>query len=431
MKKISLWATIIREGKKNNTRSVHRDTIHIAYNNQTKESTSKKSTMQHIYPSTKLTCICIAMASLFMSIHSSAQNRRVVTNRTTTQQKKPATPQQKIIKEWAIYATKPRSVTIWQDYIYYVENNENNAVISIDRKTGEKSTLIPGIAGVYEGARPRITGIRICAGRLLFTLRGKEAVYEYDNKSVKSSGTIEDATGFISNNNRYALFYSRAAAKDNLLGYDLWDMENKKFIYTFGYEEIGSVSNYKPFISSDGCLWCESRMGFLRVAPGGKSQHFSLSGQSYIQENGVRSIEGICIKKGDYIYAPCNRRIYRINTMSPTPRWEEYAKIPFTQDNKFLYFSVDSQGNMLTSGDSNHDYNTQYWRVEAFDNPQSLGQSLTTGFMKWGYSTVTPSLHRIATDEDDNFIFVDESDIHIYNPKGIVGYTKTVGKIVE
>ena len=358
-------------------------------------------------------------------------------HRATLQRNQSTTSQQKRLNNIICYEV-PRicSIALYGDYFFYVEDNNNNAVIVIDRKTGQKVTFLPGIAGLYEGVRPFITNIGMCGGKFFFTLKGREAVYDFDWKSVETSKPIEDATSIISYGERYALFLSRVK-KGNLPGYDLWDMENKKFIYTFGYEDIGKRFEYqnRPFIAPDGSLWYKDGLGFFKIAPGGKRQFFSLAEESYVKQNGIQYIEEKCKRKGDYIYVPCKRRLYRINTMSSTPVWEEYAKIPPTQDNSFCRFCIDSQGNILTEGHASDgvgykDYNTQYWRVGSFDAPLSLGGNLSTGFGGF-YEKIHLWRFNMMTDDDDNFIFVNNEELYIYNPKGIVGYTDTVGKFVK
>lgn len=356
---------------------------------------------------------------------------------TTLQRNQSTTSQQKRMNNIIYYEVpRIRSIALYGDYFFYLEDNNNNAVIVIDRKTGQKSTFLPGIAGFYEGVRPFITNIGMCGGKFFFTLKGKKAVYNFDWKSVETSTTIEDATDIISYGERYALFLS-CVKKGTLPGYDLWDMDSMKFIYTFGYEEIGKRFEYqeKPFIAQDGSLWYKDGLGLSKIAPGGKRQFFSLAEESYVKQNGIQYIEEKCKRKGSYIYVPCKRRLYRINTMSSTPVWEEYAKIPPTQDNRFIDFAIDSQGNMLTEGHSMdgseyRDYNTQFWCVGSFNAPLSLGGSITTGFGGF-YAKIHPHRYKMMTDDDDNFIFVNSEELYIYNPNGIVGYTTTVGKMVE
>ena len=107
----------------------------------------------------KKTLILMTALLLFGSVQQAdAQKRKTTTRRTTTTHKttvrrtttlqKPAAPVQKFIKAVAFYDVKAKSgcIAVDKDYLYYVENSNNNAVIGIDRKTGELKTIINGIA---------------------------------------------------------------------------------------------------------------------------------------------------------------------------------------------------------------------------------------------------------------------------------------------
>ena len=69
-----------------------------------------------------------------------AQTRRKTTTRTTTTQQRTA-PAEKIVKEVAFYDVKIMDFCVGEKYLYYVEAMPNNAVMKIDRKTGEVSRL--------------------------------------------------------------------------------------------------------------------------------------------------------------------------------------------------------------------------------------------------------------------------------------------------
>ena len=112
-------------------------------------------------------------------------------------------------------------------------------------------------------------------------------------------------------------------------------------------------------------------------------------------------------------------------------KWEEYAKTPPTINNRFEWFCPDSKGNLYTQGVSTGDYNTQYWKVGEFDSPKSLGRDLMTGLTKWGYTKIWLTLHKNVTDKDGNLISVGDKEFWIYNPNGVIGYTKAVGKVIE
>ena len=110
---------------------------------------------------------------------------------------------------------------------------------------------------------------------------------------------------------------------------------------------------------------------------------------------------------------------------------EEYAKMPPIINNSFVLFCADANGNLLSLGNSNDNNNTLYWKVGSFDSPQPIGKDIETGFTDWGYTKIWENLNNNFMDADGNFISHKGSNIYIYNPNGVVGYTNVVGKIVK
>lgn len=381
-------------------------------------------------------------------LNTHAQNRRrTVTKKQvkTTVQKPAQKPVVKVNKNCAIYSWQKdvRSVQVTNDYIYYVETNDNNAVMAIDRKTGDLKTIIPGIAGIYEGARPRIYSILVCGDRLFFQLvaRGISGdcggVYVYDGKSVETSPSLypsKRSQMYVGSDN-YLLAYE--CDSENMA---VWDVKRLKAVkqarrYNYSYDLNGTIPDKQnqAFMISDGTIWSNSSEGAKRCPITGKVSYYNIDKEVYVVQAG-KGGEVLRIKKiqqaGDYIYASCKRRIYRMNLLSPG-KWEEYAKMPPTINNEFEWFCADAKGNLLTRGDSREDNNTMYWKVGSFDSPQSIGRDIDTGFTQRGYTRIWENLNTNFMDADGNLVSHSGSNIYIYNPNGVVGYTNTVGKIVE
>ena len=124
--------------------------------------------------------IMAAVLAMLIASLSSAQVRRKTT--TTARKSSPSTRVKKtvtkkdVVKTIACYETKAKSIAMGNKYIYYLEPGENNAVIGINRETGEKETIIPGIAGIYEGARPRIYKVFARGNRLFFYIYMTESL---------------------------------------------------------------------------------------------------------------------------------------------------------------------------------------------------------------------------------------------------------------
>ena len=390
----------------------------------------------------------ILLLVLVFCLNVNAQNRKKKVTRKpvkTTVVK----PVAKVNKNCAIYSWGKdiRSVQVTKDYIYYVETNDNNAVMAIDRKTGDLKTIIPGIAGIYEGARPRIYSILVCGDKLFFQFSASGissecgGVYLYDGKSVETSHSLyasKQGTMYVGSDN-YLLTYD--CETENVT---IWDVKKLKSVkqvrgYNYEYDLDGTTPNKQNegFMILDGTIWSKSSDGAKRCPITGKVSYYNINKEPYVVQETQRGTYGgtyLHIEKiqqaGDYIYASCKRRIYRMNLLTPG-KWEEYAKMPPTINNTFDWFCADANGNLLTRGNSNDNNNTLYWKVGSFDSPQPIGKDIETGFTDWGYTRIWENLNKNFMDADGNLISHSGSNIYIYNPNGVVGYTNVVGKIVK
>lgn len=368
-----------------------------------------------------------------------AQQRKTVKRSNNVQRKttSASNPKAQIaapVKTIAIIDIKTgiKSFCVTDDAIYYLEKGNNNAVMSIDRKTGEISTVIPGIANVYEGARPCIRKIFVCGNRLILEC-GKnsftdDGIYVYDGQDVKSSLKLSNNGLFVVGNDKYFL-----TDNPDLREISYWSVEDLKLIKKV---EGGNAKGWftPEFIASDGSVWATTGLDAECFTLSGTRRDYSLEKEDYVLQvrNGSAQggLNGCKVQKGDYLYVSCGRRVYRMNMLSPG-KWEEYAKTPPTINNRFEWFCPDSKGNLYTQGVSTGDYNTQYWKVGEFDSPKSLGRDLMTGLTKWGYTKIWLTLHKNVTDKDGNLISVGDKEFWIYNPNGVIGYTKAVGKVIE
>lgn len=375
-----------------------------------------------------------------------AQVRRKTTpaKKTTPVQNK-KTPQ-KVIPTFAFYGKlNAGDVYVGDSMIYYVEENDNNAVMGIDRKTGEKSVVIPGVKGVYEGARKQvIKKFFICGGRQLMVLKDSygddNGVYLYEG-SVKQARRLENSMWLLASNKRYA-FVKSSHRIDGKYCSELWDIQNLKMIQRW---PVNFMTEPIAKIASDGSVWIwkneinenTQRMwfGVMKLELDGKTKFYDLSTQPYVVENDIREAKNDLYQLGDYLYNRCYRRIYRINTLDPDAKWEEYAKIPATQNSEFVWYCIDSKANMLTSGSSfmSADYKIQYWERGHYDTPKALGTELKTGINEIGFRSVDPPGYLRQVDADDNFILLysSGSELCIYNPKGVVGYAKACGTVIK
>ena len=117
--------------------------------------------------------------------------------------------------------------------------------------------------------------------------------------------------------------------------------------------------------------------------------------------------------------------------MAAPTGWEEYAKIPPTENKNFSNFAVDNQGNIFTCGFMcSEPYNYEYYAAGHFDSPVPLGRKLSTGISSW--ATADIETDNFGSD-GDNFIALDSygPTLFIYNPNGLVGYTEAKDKVIK
>lgn len=385
----------------------------------------------------KLTLMSVLLGAICMAAQEvSAQAYRTKQNKTT------AAP----VAKFALYGKlKARAIYVTGDTIFYVEKGDNNAVMAIDRQTGEKSVVFPGIAGIYEGARPRIKKFYKVADDKIFTREGSLGVYLWDGKSVTTSPHFDKATDIIQTCGDYALLETGDG-----YGYDLWNVRKREKVWHHSGEGVGGqlllVQNgtcwYYAFDYGDDPFHPVYKFGAVRIGLDGKKTFYckSMMSQPYVQENNIKgmteSASAQLTKSGDYIYLPVYRRVYRLDTTNEDALWEEFAKVPANQAGNFGKLCINSKGDMLARrpGTNNKQEETQLYRAGHFDQPVNLGDEITTGITSpYGYNRLYVASCAWLTDAADNFIWLyrDGNEFYIYNPDGVKGYKKALGRVVE
>lgn len=388
----------------------------------------------------------VIIFAMLIASESSAQIRRKTT--TTTRKPNPSTKVQKlvvkkdVVKTIACYETKAKSIAMGNKYIYYLEPSENNAVIGINRETGEKETIIQGIAGIYEGARSRIYKIFASGDKLFFYIYTKDdfdKVYLYDGKSVDTSTRLDTWGRIVETTSKRAVIVSTEYQ------YELWDTENMKRIANYGGKKWEKAKHMPEWydndasfiIASDDAIWRDGSdmygYGIFRFDKDGKYRVFGLSKEEYVVKNNLNSSLGHMKASGDILYVCKNRRVYRMNMVTQSS-WEEYAKIPVNENKTFFRIYPDSKGNFMTRGESSASYNIEYYKANALDAPKALGSNnFSSGLDVWDRTAIWWSLcPQIMVDDKDNFIFLNDAGIlYIYNPNGVVGYNKAIGQIIK
>lgn len=402
-------------------------------------ATNHVSTMKRI--------LLLLAAVILTSITQQAIAQQRKTNqRTVTTQKKtlpPATTTTKkpVVQKIAAYSklqTYGMCTCVAKDAIYYVETqNKNNAVKRIDMKTGEVTTIIPGIEGIYEGARPVIYFVKVCGDKLLVALK-KGGVLIWDGKSIETSKRIPDSEELRSCNDKYALISTVSQGKTF---WALWDIDSFKPAATFANEDIWGNT---VFIMDDGTVWNwdtdreMSNRGYAmtRITKDGKRTPFWLSSLPYISMSSEERGHSIGYDDsklqllGDYIYINTGRRVFRLNVTTEAPQWEEFAKVPPTQAGKIKQYCVTPKGDMIVCTGNYGDDSQQLWKAGDFEHPINLGRIIKTGFSQWNWDSFKFDGSPIVVDANGNFLSLGPSLI-VWNPDGVVGYDSAKGKIVD
>lgn len=382
--------------------------------------------------------IILAMLNVTEAGAQTRKRNTTTARRTTTTAtaQKPVT-KKPVVNTIACYETKAKSVAMGNNYIYYLEPGENNAVIGINRETGEKETIIGGIAGIYEGARPRIYKVFASGDKLFFYIYTKDdfdKVYMYDGKSVESSPRLNSWGRIITTTS------NRAVIVSTNYQYELWDTENMKRIANYGgkqYEKAKDMPSWESrdplfIIASDDAVWRDVNYEAVRIEKDGKRTRFGTEKEAYMLANGIKGFDHMS-SNGDSLYVSVKRRLYRMNMLSPG-QWEEYAKIPVNENKSFFRSYADSKGNVMTRGNGSAKYNIEYYAVDALDTPKALGgDNFPSGLDVWDRTAIWWSLcPQIMVDDKDNFIFLNDAGVlYIYNPNGVVGYSKAIGTIIK
>ena len=382
--------------------------------------------------------------------NTAARSRAATTTRTT--QQKP------MEKRWCCYEYGIRHMALADSVIYILESDENNAVLAIDNQSGQVTTVIPGIKGIYEGARPKICNIWYAGGKLLLQTikRGNEVgSYKYsvriwDGKSVTSSTQIAAAMDIVAHNGRYILYYIEIPDEPGSSWttdyYVLYDLDAMKAVLRFPVEKGFGIME-KCQMDANGTCWGVKNGSVWQVTKEGKSKYFKLFNQPYfvqLQENDGYTPNPLqeyqMTLQGDYIYVAVKRRIFRMN-VNESGTWEEYLKVPPTQAEDFYKVGALPDGSLVTFSDVSKDYSMQFFEAGAFETPVALGEhpSLPDGMLK---SELYVQWCRMHTDALGNIVVLEDwaegaggahesCDLWILNPKGVKGYRNAVGKIMK
>lgn len=403
--------------------------------------------------------VLLLMLTAAMALNSYAQVRRTnsASRPRTATASRPA-QQKQVEKRWCCYEYGIRHIAIGDSAIYILEDGENNAVLAIDNQTGQVSTVIPGIKGVYEGARPRIHNIWYAGGKLILLTRkgGGEVgastsnMRVWDGQSVTTSKSFAAAMNIVAHNGHYILYYIEIPDEPGSSWttdyYVLYDMDAMKAVLRFPVEKGYGLMEHCQ-MDANGTCWGVDGGSVWQVSKEGKSKYFKLFNQPYFEA--LKEASGDIPNplqahqltlQGDWLYVAVKRRIFRMNVNAPGT-WEEYLKVPPTQAEDFYKVGALPDGSLVTFSDVSKDYSIQFFEAGAFDSPVALGEhpSLPDGMLK---SELYVQWCRMHTDALGNIVVLEDwaegkggthesCDLWILNPKGVQGFRNAVGKLMK
>ena len=217
-----------------------------------------------------------------------AQVKRTTTGtrpRTTTSTR--PTQQKPTEKRWGCYELRASHIAPTDSVIYYLEGEENNALMALDCQTGAVRTVIPGIKGVYEGARPLFGDVVATGGKLLLQVGNpKRGVYIWEGNSLSTSKRLSGSRKMSSYNGKYVLVYSNPKDGNDYDTGDflLWDLEQMKCLLRYpcldaDYEYAIYHELDKAVMDTAATLWEPTSMGVWRIPRKGKDVKYQLTGE--------------------------------------------------------------------------------------------------------------------------------------------------------
>lgn len=308
-------------------------------------------------------------------------------------------------------------------YIYFMQDTyQDNAVLAIDKTTGELSEAVPG---KRKGNRPGIISIGAHGNDLYLDVEGQGLV-RYNGKNIESSEKISDIDrGFmddfkkivISPNGRYLAY-----AGQNCAGYVIDLKAGNKIVKNFhdGFVDF--------LVTDDGDFFGVNNFRALVYRNNGStvSEPASTVNMSELLNDNPVAINQI----GDNIYIAGGKKVMKTEAKSFV--WKETASLA-GNDLKLYYgaLAADGAGFAYMS-----DRELNRFAVFAVDNDRpTLLKKLATGINVGRSQPLTVETARnIHIDSNGNIWMAESSGagfIVVYNPKGIAHLKSLAGKFIN
>ena len=309
------------------------------------------------------------------------------------------------------------------DHIYLMQDTYgDNAVLAIDKRTGELSEAVPG---KRKGDRPGILSIGAYGNDLYLDVDGRGLV-RYDGKDVQTSELIREIDrGFMDSYGKIALSPNGrylAYAGQNCAGCVIDLKENNRLVKNFhdGFVDF--------LVTDDGDFFGVNNFRVMVYRNNGNTDG---DPTAVAQIGDLLKDNPIAIRQcGGDIYIAGGKKVFK--TGAGTFNWTETATL--AGNNLKLY-----DGALGANGDgfaymSDNDLN-RFALFNAHSNSPTLMKKLSTGIHVGRKTPLTvETAGNIHIDRNGNIWMVERSGagfIVVYNPKGIVLLKSLAGKFIQ
>ena len=366
--------------------------------------------------------LCLLMTFLTIS----AQVRKPVAKKgTPTAVKKTNTLATIAMVDLGSDGSLEKSLAEGPDALYFI-NQLGRAVLAVDKKTGNISQYIPG------GRDKMITAIGH-DGKDLYMMVTNVGLVRYDGKSRETSpclfptsapgkGLIAHQRAFegivFSPNKRWLVAYGHGAI--------LFDLENGacKPVREFITKDVMNA-----FVFDDGSMIAVMSDYIVSIphtaAATIKTYHEAEGGAKVFKLNSY--IKASAIKDG-FLYAAWNRFVGKTPLPWQDIKWEQLYQLE-SSDNRFCNFAMGPKSIIAECSEYGKYY--MEWPSNDFSGTPKVTDNITTP-IKNPITSLPIKIQRnsdkLHFDHEGNLIMYSYTNLDIYNPEGIKGYTNLKNK---
>lgn len=370
--------------------------------------------------------VCI-LAMTFLAVTAQVRKRPVAkqTAATATTAKKTATPATFAIVNMGSDVSLEKPLAEGPDALYFI-NQLGRSVLAVDKKTGDISQYIPG------GRDNMITAIGH-DGKDLYMMVTKVGLVRYDGKSRETSpclfATSDYGKGLITHqrafegivfspNKRWLVAYGSGAI--------LFDMDGGQ---CKPVREFTSNGIQDAFVFDDGSMIAVTTSEVVAIpstaATTIKTYHETEGGAKIYKVK--NDIMATAVKDG-MLYAAWSRFVAKTPLPWQDIKWEMLYQLE-NSDNRFRNFAI-GEKRILAECEEYGEYYVE-WPSADFSSTPTVTAGLKTSLMDAILKRPIEQKRNsdmLYFDQQGNLIMYNYSNLDIYNPDGINGYTTLQNK---